>query len=173
MHVDQGLQASRIQYFYPSSHSRCFLLFSALVIDNDEPRPRTWLPVWAWFLVAGKRILMRGLRPTTLPTRRPSVNLTTQVPSPKTPIPHDALTLQVHFHREPETVGRNSLLVRGSPITNTKPVSQASESACGSKTTVRINGKEHVGKRTAVKSNTGGRRMRVLDKARLQSAVSQ
>ncbi len=72
---------------------------------------------------------------------RPSVNLTKSRTSPKTPTPEDVPNLQVRFRQEPETVGPSSILVRGSPITITKPVGYAGETACGSRATVRISGK--------------------------------
>ena len=59
---------------------------------TSKGRPRTWLPDWAWCLVAGRRILIGGLYPTTIVMGsfyKPIQHLTRiSVPKPKSVIPN-------------------------------------------------------------------------------------
>ncbi len=66
MYADQWLYASRTQILYPSFQNKYILPFSSLICGNDKLRARTLLPVWASCLVAGGRILIGGLQPTTI-----------------------------------------------------------------------------------------------------------
>ncbi len=78
------------------SFSHPVRIISSQYSDHSLPvtskgRPRTWLPDWAWCLVAGRRILICGLHPTKIVMEsfyKPIQHLTQiSVPKPRSVIP--------------------------------------------------------------------------------------